>query len=411
VPSHITKEPTTNVIDAEKDRALLLQNASKLIEKEEAAIGSVGFAIYIRYFKNIGLWFGVMAIIFNTMMQGFSVYSNIWLSQWSESPDAGTDPAVRNLFLGVYGALGVGQALALFAGSLILAIGCLNAAKFLHNKLLNSSMKFPMSFFDTTPLGRIMNRFSKEVEMVDNTLPMTIRMWIMMLFSVLAVFVVITYSTPWFGVVIVPLAGIYYFIQKFYVATSRQLKRLESVTSSPIYSHFGESINGQSTIRAYQEEARFTNESEAKVDGNQMTSYPSIIANCWLGLRLELVGALVVLFAALFAVIGRENISPAIAGLSITYALQISQVLSFLVSLTAEVETNIVAIERMEEYAAFPQEAAWKKGEVVSTINSYIYSTQLPNKIYSHRIPLGQNMERFSFTTLNCVIGMAWIWY
>jgi ATP-binding cassette, subfamily C (CFTR/MRP), member 1 len=96
-----------------------------------------------------------------------------------------------------------------------------------------------------------------------------------------------------------------------------------------------------------------------------MTSYPSIIANRWLGIRLEIVGALVVLFAALFAVLGRDNITPAMAGLSITYALQISQVLSFLVRMTAEVETNIVAIERMEEYASLPQEAAWKKGEIV----------------------------------------------
>jgi ATP-binding cassette, subfamily C (CFTR/MRP), member 1 len=230
--------------------------ATKLIEKEESATGSVGYGVYIRYFKSIGLWLGSLSIVFNIMMQGFSVYSNIWLSNWSENPDAGTDTTVRNTFLGVYGALGVAQALTLFAGSLTLAYGCLSAALYLHNKLLNHSMRLPMSFFDTTPLGRIMNRFSKDVDMVDNTLPMTIRMWIMMLFNVLAVFAVITYSTPFFAVVIVPLGIIYYFIQKFYVATSRQLKRLESVTRSPIYSHFGESITGQSTIRAYGEEPR-----------------------------------------------------------------------------------------------------------------------------------------------------------
>jgi ATP-binding cassette, subfamily C (CFTR/MRP), member 1 len=369
--------------------------ASKLIEKEESATGGVDFSVYIQYFKSIGLWLGSLSIVFNVMMQGFSVYSNIWLSDWSENPDAATDMRVRNVFLGVYAALGVGQALTLFAGSLTLAFGCLGAARYLHNKLLSHSMRLPMSFFDTTPLGRIMNRFSKDVDMVDNTLPMTIRMWLMMLFNVLAVFVVITYSTPWFAVVIVPLAIFYYFIQKFYVATSRQLKRLESVTRSPIYSHFGESITGQSTIRAYGEETRFTLESETRVDYNQMTAYPSIIANRWLGLRLEIVGAVVVLAAALLAVLGRESISPAIAGLSINYALQISQVLSFLVRMTAEVETNIVAIERMEEYASLPQEAAWKKGEIVSIFIKKSDSESL-SLFFLLRARSGHKREKFS---------------
>lgn len=229
--------------------------------------------------------------------------------------------------------------------SIIFAIGCLRAARDLHDKLLKNSMRLPMSFFDTTPLGRILNRFSKDVDVIDNVLPMSMRFWIMMFFNVVAVLVVISYSTPWFLTVIPPVGVLYYLIQKIYVATSRQLKRIESVTRSPIYTHFSETITGQSTIRAYGEEQRFTNESESRVDFNQMMSYPSIVANRWLAVRLEIVGALVVLFACLFAVLS-DTLSPAMAGLSISYALQISQTLSFLVRMTAEVETNIVAIER-----------------------------------------------------------------
>lgn len=110
---------------------------------------------------------------------------------------------------------------------------------------------------------------------------------------------------------------------------------------------------------------RFTVESETRVDNNQMMAYPSIIANRWLAVRLEIVGSFVVLFAALFAVLARESMEAAIVGLSISYALQISQTLSFLVRMTAEVETNIVAIERLEEYSNRPQEAAWKTKEMV----------------------------------------------
>lgn len=146
--------------------------------------------------------------------------------------------------------------MALLATSVVFAIGCLRAARDLHNKLLNNSMRLPMSFFDTTPLGRILNRFSKDVDVIDNVLPMSMRFWIMMFFNTIAVLIVISYSTPWFMVVIPFMGVIYYFIQKFYVATSRQLKRIESVTRSPIYTHFSETITGQSTIRAYGEEQR-----------------------------------------------------------------------------------------------------------------------------------------------------------
>lgn len=169
--------------------------------------------------------------------------------------------------------------------------------------------------------------------------------------------------------VIVPLAILYYFIQNFYVATSRQLKRIESVTRSPIYSHFSETITGQSTIRAYGAQSRFITDSELRVDYNQKCTYPGIIANRWLSVRLEFIGGLVIFFAALFAVLGRETISGEIVGLSITYALQITMILSWLVRFTAEVETNIVANERMEEYSQETTEAEWVTKPMVRKID------------------------------------------
>ncbi|KAG4074217.1 hypothetical protein HA402_015520 [Bradysia odoriphaga] len=329
-----------------------------LIQKEESATGSVGIGVYIRYFKSVGSLFSFVMLVGAIGNQAFSIYSNIWLSDWANDKNS-TIPATRDLYLGVYGALGFLQIITLCATSFAMAVGCIYAARNLHDNLLNQTMRLPMAFFDTTPLGRIVNRFSRDVDVVDNILPQIIRFWIIMMFNTLAVFIVISIQTPIFMAVAVPIFILYYLMQAFYVATSRQLKRIESVTRSPVYSHFGETITGQSTIRAYNAESRFILDSEYRVDFNQKCTYPSIVANRWLGVRLELIGGLVIFFAALFAVLSRDTISGGEVGLSISYALQITLVLSLLVRMTAEVETNIVANERMEEYSNEKKEAEW----------------------------------------------------
>lgn len=154
---------------------------------------------------------------------------------------------------------------------------------------------------------------------------------------------VISYTTPIFISVIIPIGLLYYFIQRFYVASSRQLKRLESVSRSPIYSHFGETVTGASAIRAFGEQERFIRESEKKVDYNQVCYYPSIIANRWLAVRLEMIGNLIILFAALFAVLGKDLI-PGTIGLSITYALQVSK--SFYVYGFSDIQISLTFICR-----------------------------------------------------------------
>ncbi|KAM6079256.1 multidrug resistance-associated protein 1 isoform 3-T3 [Theristicus caerulescens] len=147
--------------------------------------------------------------------------------------------------------------------------------------------------------------------------------------------------------------------RRFYVATSRQLKRLESVSRSPVYSHFNETLLGVSVIRAFEEQKRFIKQNDMKVDENQKAYYPSIVANRWLAVRLEYVGNCIVLFAALFAVIARNKLSAGLVGLSVSYSLQITAYLNWLVRMSSELETNIVAVERVKEYAEMEKEAEW----------------------------------------------------
>ncbi|XP_068990929.1 multidrug resistance-associated protein 1 isoform X6 [Neodiprion pinetum] len=343
----------------EKD-ALPVKVGEKLIEVEKTETGSVKWKVYSHYLRSIGWFLTVSTIVMNAVFQIFSIGSNAWLSKWSDDNTTVSDTSKRDMYLGVYGGLGLGQAIFTLAASFSLALGSIIASITLHEVMLSNSMKSPLSFFDQTPMGRILNRFGKDVDIIDNTLPNNFRSWIQTFFSAVGTVVAICYSTPLFAVVILPIGVVYYFVQRFYVATSRQLKRLESVSRSPIYSHFGESVTGAPTIRAYGLQDRFIAESESRVDFNQVCYYPSVIANRWLAIRLEMVGNLIIFFAALFSVLPKEDLTAGGVGFSLSYALQITQTLNWLVRMTSDVETNIVAVERIKEYGETPQEAPWE---------------------------------------------------
>ncbi|KYM99989.1 Multidrug resistance-associated protein 1 [Cyphomyrmex costatus] len=454
-------------VSKEKDAPKPNNVGEKLTEIEKTETGSVKWKVYSHYLKSIGWFLSISTIVMNAVFQSFSIGSSVWLSIWSnDNQTVGNntfDTAKRDMYLGVYGALGFGQATFVVLSQTALVIGCLRSSKLLHSELLFTMLRSPLGFFDTTPSGRILNRFGKDIDTIDNILPPSIRAWlfclasvcesfsfnlcislhesmfssttgppiavasffcdlapqlgcwlaarqmhivmlravmrapltffdttpigriisrfakdvdvldtslppqisdtIYCLFEVIATLFVISYSTPIFVVVILPIGAIYYFIQRFYVATSRQLKRLESVSRSPIYSHFSESVTGAQIIRAYGVQEQFIHESENRVDFNQVCYFPSIIANRWLAVRLEMVGNLIIFFAALFAVLGRDTMSSGLVGLSVSYALQITQTLNWLVRMTSDVETNIVAVERIKEYSETAQEAPWKNTE------------------------------------------------
>ncbi|XP_022169430.1 multidrug resistance-associated protein 1-like isoform X2 [Myzus persicae] len=341
-----------------------VEQKAKLIEVEKAETGNVKLDIYIQYIKSVGPIFCIMSVLLSCLYQGFSISSNIWLSIWSNDDSSLTleteNDSNRFMHLTVYGLLGVGQVFSTVAASITLSLGTIFAAEKLFELINSRIFKNPLSLFDTTPIGRILNRVSKDIDTIDNVLPLMIATFIQVAVSVIGTLIVISYSTPIFAAVIIPLAIIYCIIQRFYVATSRQLKRLESISRSPIYSYFSETITGATSIRAYGAESKFTLQSEQIVDFNQSCYYPNIVANRWLAVRLETIGNFIIFFSSLFSVLGRDTLSPGIVGLSIGYALQITQTLNWMVRMTSDVETNIVAVERVKEYGETPQEAPWE---------------------------------------------------
>ncbi|KAM9012498.1 multidrug resistance-associated protein 1 isoform 5-T5 [Ara ararauna] len=344
---------------AELQKPQAEKNSWKLTEADTAKTGRVKATVYWDYMKAIGLFISFLSIFLFMCNHIASLASNYWLSLWTDDPVINGTQRYTNVRLGVYGALGLSQGIAVFGYSMVVSIGGIFASRHLHLNLLHSVLRSPMSFFERTPSGNLVNRFSKEIDTIDSTIPPIIKMFMGSTFNVIGACIIILLATPIAAVIIPPLGLVYLFVQRFYVATSRQLKRLESVSRSPVYSHFNETLLGVTVIRAFEEQKRFIKQNDMKVDENQKAYYPSIVANRWLAVRLEYVGNCIVLFAALFAVMARNKLSAGLVGLSVSYSLQITAYLNWLVRMSSELETNIVAVERVKEYAEMEKEAEW----------------------------------------------------
>ncbi|RYO99624.1 hypothetical protein DL764_006765 [Monosporascus ibericus] len=329
--------------------------------KEHSEQGKVKWDVYMEYAKTSNIIAVAIYLITLIAAQSAQIGSSFWLKDWANANSkAGGNPNV-GMFVGVYFAFGVGSSALTVVQTLILWIFCsIEASRKLHERMATAIFRSPMSFFDTTPAGRILNRFSSDVYRLDEVLARTFNMLFVNLARSGFILMVISVSTPAFVALIVPLSAVYYWVQRYYLRTSRELKRLDSVSRSPIYAHFQESLGGTSTIRAYRQQERFELENEWRVDLNLRAYFPSISANRWLAIRLEFFGAVIILAAAGLAVISVTNhsgLSGGMVGLAMSHALQITTSLNWIVRQTVEVETNIVSVERVLEYARLPSEA------------------------------------------------------
>ncbi|UYV71578.1 ABCC2 [Cordylochernes scorpioides] len=320
-------------------RISLLEHAL-LVEEEQLQLGKVKLSVYHHYVKNAGYGRLASSLCFLALFQVFEVSSNLWLSAWSEDQplhDGSPNVVLRNKRILVYSLLGLSgglyhtslslffiiivlAGLALLAGGLLLAMAAMSASRRLHLSMLSSIMHAPMAFFDVTPLGRILNRFGKDVDAVDTEIPLIIDGYLNCLLPVVGTVVIIGMANSFFLSVLVPVTAIYYLIQKLYVSSSRQLMRLESSTRSPIYGHFSETLAGLSTLRAFCAQGSFLSTTYIHLDRNLICYFYIVSSNRWLGIRLELLGALITYLVAVIAVSTRGSMASGTLGLALSYA-------------------------------------------------------------------------------------------
>ena len=168
--------------------------------------------------------------------------------------------------MGIYAALGVSLAIMFFITGALIGPFTYYASKSLYRRTVTSVMHAPMSFFETTPLGRIMNRFSKDIDTIDNTASDSLRMFLMSSANITGSFVLIATVIPWFLIAVGAIMVVYYVLASYYRASARELKRLDAILRSSLYAHFSESLTGLATIRAYGETERFRKESEDRMN-------------------------------------------------------------------------------------------------------------------------------------------------
>ncbi|XP_070706055.1 multidrug resistance-associated protein 1-like [Pempheris klunzingeri] len=341
------------------DGAVAAEDAGRLTEADRAQSGRVKLQMYREYFRTVGLIFITAIIFLCAFQQAASLAYNYWLSLWADDAPVNGTQSDHELKLSVFAALGFTQGMAMFGTTLAIALGGIVASRHLHADLLHSVLHSPMSFFEVTPSGNLLNRFSKEIDAIDCMIPDGLKMMLGYLFKLLEVCIILLLATPFTGLVLLPLTCVYMFVQSFYVASSCQLRRLEAVSRSPIYSHFNETVQGAGVIRAFGEQQRFVLQADRCIDNNQEAYFPRFVATRWLAVNLEFLGNLLVLAAAILSVRGRDELSPGIVGLAVSHSLQVTGILSWIVRSWTDVENNIVSVERVKEYDNTPKEAAW----------------------------------------------------
>ncbi|KAG2425890.1 hypothetical protein HYH02_014893 [Chlamydomonas schloesseri] len=341
------------IVTVSKSTSLTRVDTGKLVASEDKATGTVSWAVYGRYCRHMGL--GATAFIVAGMLAGQGVFlaSEWWLALWSraDAGDQGNDE-----WLWVYGLLTGIVIVIAFLRSFVFFESNLNAATSIHNLMAKRVLRAPLSFFHTNPSGRIVNRFSKDQGQVDDLLPSCAYDALQSSMLVAGAFVLVSIAVPVILPVFLPLALAFHLIRARYITASREIKRWEAITRSPVFASFSATLKGLPTIRAYGAATRFHDDFLHSMSHNGNWYFAFISTSRWIGVRLDGVAGTTLLAAALLAMAMRSRVNTGVLALALTHVLQLTGVMQWVVRQSAEVENNMTSVERMLAYTQLDSE-------------------------------------------------------
>eukprot|EP01135_Chromosphaera_perkinsii_P011303 Nk52_evm84s2367 gene=Nk52_evmTU84s2367 len=325
-----------------------------LLKKETRSVGSIPLNVYLGYFERLGglkvFWGVLMVFVFAETVK---IGTDSWLSHWirvSNMEEAAGVHMDQTFYISIYCSMIGGLLILGFLRAVCLYTVALKAAKSFHNAVYVNVIQAPMSFFDTTPVGQLLNRFSNDVSVVDESIPESLLFIMFLGCQIVGILLMIMYMFPMFICVLIPLGFVFNWFQQGFRFSARDLRRIELAARSPTYSLLSETLLGLVSVRAFGRDFSFQKEMEQRMQFTLSAMYSFWVANRWLGFRLDMLSCVVILFTGLFSVLSKGMISDSLIGLVLVYTLTLTGILQFAIRTTIEAESRFTSVQRLQEY-------------------------------------------------------------
>ncbi|XP_072240755.1 ATP-binding cassette sub-family C member 4-like [Leuresthes tenuis] len=363
----------TSSVHSVKDGDLPAEKV-QTVPEESRAEGTIGVSLYVKYLKaGASVLFLLFVILVNILAQVSYIMVDWWLAYWADEQEKltriinnrTTETNVTaeldlSFYLGVYGGLTGATVLFGFTRNLLLFNVLVRCAQSLHNTMFNAILRTPVRFFDINPIGRVLNRFSKDIGQLDANMPWTFVDFIQVFLQILGVIAVAASVIPWILIPVVPLLIVFLFLRRYFLRTSRDVKRLESTTRSPVFSHLSSSLQGLWTIRAFGAEERFQEAFDAHQDLHSGAWFLFLTTSRWFAFRLDGICSIFVTITTFGCLLLRNQLDAGDVGLALSYAVTLMGMFQWGVRQSAEVENLMTSVERVVEYTELESEAPWE---------------------------------------------------
>lgn len=375
LPTSGVTSPNDNGHDEEmkiiRQQSVLPENSASgdvignTIEQEDVAVNSISWEVYKNYINLGSGIFGLSAapvfLLLVALATFCQLFTNTWLSFWMERKFSSLLDTFYVTFYVIFAILTV-----FFTGIQFTMLAYMNnrSAETLNLRAVDKVLHAPMSFMDTNPLGRVLNRFTKDTDSLDNEIGEQLRLFIFPLATIIGIIILCICYLPWFAIAVPFLGGAFLILSDIYSGSSREIKRLEAVQRSVVYNNFNETLTGMNTIKAYKAENNFVEKNDYLLNRMNEAYFLSIATQRWLCVHLDIIASFFALIICMLCITNQFNISASSTGLLLNYVIQIVGLLSLTVRAMTQVETEMNSVERLHSYAFdLPQELPYEKSD------------------------------------------------
>uniref|UniRef100_H3GAV0 Uncharacterized protein n=1 Tax=Phytophthora ramorum TaxID=164328 RepID=H3GAV0_PHYRM len=344
----ITKVAVAQKTEAKEDKA-----SGRLIKAEDRVKGKVGGRIYKTYFDETGFnGLAVILVIVAAYVAGQAARTVVdwWPGHWARNmPRRDVDPNYSGTTFGMwYLGLLVLCAMLSFGRALMIIESCVRSSQHMHDELFRRVLRAPVTrYFDVTPMGQILNRFSNDLDQMDSILPQEYQLLLQNASLALGALIVSAFASYWIGVAYIPIFLIFLYIGQYFKKSSREIKRLEGVTRTPVYNLFSETLSGLDTIRAFRMEDNFIKQNRRVVDTNANLYLTYWAASRWLATRLDFLSVAIIFIVSLYLVATVGSVGSLTSGLSLTYSLMLTSMVQWVMRSVDRTDNAMTSVERL----------------------------------------------------------------